>query len=263
MLKKCTDFRDEAVAISRAIAVAQTQLTHMDFGAVGKVRSSKGGKGTEGVGKRDNQTPHACPRCGNTDHTCANCHHSDKTCLKCGKFGQLAGVCQSSGTPQPKAKGGQKGKGGKGANAAKTCWNCGETGHRSSQCPKKKVHAVEESTTISQVGSQDTMMFGSVGSYCDVGSVSEVTLQPRGADEKICSMGAPSVREGESVDIEIDSGAEVSCFLVNIGADTYPLLETKLSMVGGHHIAAGWLANCMSSVPRILGLKLLACDAML
>ena len=46
----------------------------------------------------------------------------------------------------------------------------------SSQCPKKKVHAVEESTTASQVGSQDTTMVGSVGSYFDVGSV---TLEPR------------------------------------------------------------------------------------
>ena len=37
--------------------------------------------------------------------------------------------------------------GGKGANAAKTCLNCCESGHMSSQCPKKEVHAVEESTT--------------------------------------------------------------------------------------------------------------------
>ena len=37
----------------------------------------------------------------------------------------------------------------------------------------------------------------------DIGSVSEGTLEPRGADEKFCSMDAPSVREGESVDIEI------------------------------------------------------------
>ena len=138
------------------------------------------------------------------------------------------------------AKGGQKGKGGgKGANAAKTCWNCGERGHMSSQCPKKKVHSMEESTTASQAGSQVTIMVGSIGSCFDVGSVSEVTLEPRGADEKICSMSAPNVCEGESVDIEIDSGAEVSCLLANIGADTYPLHETRLSMCGGHHVAAG------------------------
>ena len=155
-------------------------------------------------------TQQACPRCGNTDHTSANCPHSDKTCRKCGNVGHLASVCRSSGTPQPKAKGGQKGKGGgKSANAVKKCWNCGESEHMSSQCSKKKVHAEEESsTTASQAGSQDTILVGSIGSYFDVGSVSEVTLEPRGADEKICSMSAPNVCEGESVDNEIDSGAE-------------------------------------------------------
>ena len=110
----------------------------------------------------------------------------------------------------------------------------------SSQCPKKKVHSVEESTTASQAGSsQDTIMVGMARSYFDVGSASEVTLEPRGADEKICSMSAPNVCEGESVDIEIDSGAEVSCLPANVGADTYPLHETRLSMCGGHHVAAG------------------------
>ena len=84
----------------------------------------------------------------------------------------------------------------------------------SSQCPKKKVHSLEESTTASQAGSQDTIMVGSVGSYFHVGSVSEVTLEPRGADENICSLGA-SKREGESVNIDIDSGAEVSCLPVH------------------------------------------------
>ena len=48
--------------------------------------------------------------------------------------------------------------------------------------PKKKVRSVEESTTASQAGIEDTIMVGSVGSYFDVGSVSEVTL------ENICSV---------------------------------------------------------------------------
>ena len=67
---------------------------------------------------------------------------------------------------------------------------------------------------------------------------SEATHEPTGADVK-CSLGAPTAREGESVDIEIESGAEVSCFPANIGADTYPLHETRLSICGGHHVAAG------------------------
>ena len=31
------------------------------------------GKGTKGGGKRNNQTQHACSRCGNTEHTSSNC----------------------------------------------------------------------------------------------------------------------------------------------------------------------------------------------
>ena len=241
-LKKWTDFRDEVVAISRAIAVTQSQPTPMDIGAVGKGKSSMGGKGSKGVGKRNNQTQQTLSKCGNADHTSANCPHSDKTCPKCEKVGHLASVCRSSGTPQPKA------------------WNCDESGHMSSQCPKKKVHSVEESTTAA--GSQDTIMVGSVGSFFDVGSVSEVTLEPRGADDKICSIRAPNVREGESVDIEIDSGAEVSCLPASIGADTYPLHETRLSKVGGHHVAAGG-GKLHELGARIWCWKLPACGVML
>ena len=53
-LKKWTDFRDEVVAISRAIAFAQSEPTPMDIGAVGKGQSGKGGKGSKGAGKRNN-----------------------------------------------------------------------------------------------------------------------------------------------------------------------------------------------------------------
>ena len=59
-LKKWTDLRDEVVAISRATAVAQSQPTPMDIGAVSKGKSGKGGKGSEGAGKCNNQTQQAC-----------------------------------------------------------------------------------------------------------------------------------------------------------------------------------------------------------
>ena len=187
--EKWTDFRSEVVAIFRAISTAQTQPTPMDVGAMSKGTPSKGGKGAKGSGKRNNQTQQACPTCGNTDHNSPNCPHSDKTCRTCGKVGHLASACRSSGTPQPKAKGGgKKGKGGKGAGTVKTCWNCGENGHLSSQCPEKKVHAVEDLTTASQVGSQDTTMVGAIGSYLGLGSVSEGILEPRSAGEEICSV---------------------------------------------------------------------------
>ena len=139
-LKKWTDFRGEVVAISRV-------------GAMSKGTSSKGGKGAKGGDKRNHQTQQTCPRCGSTDHTSANCPHSDKTCRKCEKVCHLASACRSSGTPQPKASGGgKKGKGGKSAGTAKTCWNCGENGHLSSQCPKKKVHAGVDLTTAKPSG---------------------------------------------------------------------------------------------------------------
>ena len=50
-------------------------------------------------------------------------------------------------------------------------------------------------TTASQVGSQDTTMVGAIGSYFDPFSVSE------GIPELV---GAPRVREGEFVHIEVD-----------------------------------------------------------
>ena len=153
---------------------------------------------------------------------------------------------------QPKAKGGQKGKGGgKGANAAKTRWNCGEHGHMSSQCPKKKVHC-DGRTHHCESGRQSRHNHGRIGRKL-LRCWQEVTLEPRGAGEKICSMDAPNVHEGESVDIEIDSGAEVSCLPVNIGADTNPLHETRLSMCGGHHVAA--VAANSELGARILGLE--------
>ena len=54
-------------------------------------------------------------------------------------------------------------------------------------------------TTASQVGSQDTTMVGATGNFFDFGGVSEGIPEPRGTGEDICSVGAPSVREGEFV----------------------------------------------------------------
>ena len=58
----------------------------------------------------------------------------------------------------------------------------------------------------------------------------------------------------QTVDIEIDSGAEVSCLPANIGADTYSLHETRLSMCGGYHVAVGG-GKLYELGARILGLE--------
>ena len=155
-LKRVTDFRDE-VAISRAIAVAQSQPTPMDIGAVGKGKSGKGGKGSKGAGKRNSHIQQACSR-------------------KCGKVDHLAKRVSIFWNSSAQGQGWSEGQG-----RWQRCTCCQDLLElwRSSQCPKKKVHAVEESTTASQAGSQDTIMVGPVGSYFDVGSVSEVTFEPR------------------------------------------------------------------------------------
>ena len=120
--------------------------------------------------------------------------------------------------------------------------------------PKKKVHALEDLTTASQVGSQDIIRVGAIGSNFDVGSVSERILEPRGAGEEVCSVGVPSVCEGEIVVIEVAPGAEVSCLLASIGADVCPLLEARVGTCGGHHAAAGG-GKLHELGARILGLE--------
>ena len=97
-------------------------------------------------------------------------------------------------------------------------------------------------------------MVSAIGSYFDLESVSEWTLDPRGENEGICSVGTVSLCEGDVVDIEIETGAEVICLPSNIGADTYSLHETRLSMCGGHHFAAGG-GKLHELGARILGLE--------
>ena len=65
----------------------------------------------------------------------------------------------------------------------------------------------------------------------------------------------PSLCAGEVVGIEVGSGAEVRCLQAIIGADTYPLHETRLSMCGGHYVAAG------GGKLRELGARVLGLDA--
>ena len=78
---------------------------------------------------------------------------------------------------------------------------------------------MEDLTTEHQMGSQETTMVGAIGSNFDLGSVRNPSAQWRRRGDLFC--GTPSVREGEFVDIEVNSGSEVSCLPASIGADTY------------------------------------------
>ena len=130
----------------------------------------------------------------------------------------MASVCRSSGTPQPRPR------------VVRRAREVGKVRMLSKLVGiVVRVDTCRRNATRRRFLCGGRIMVGSVESYFDVGSVSEVTIEPSGAGEKICYMDAPKVREGQSVDIEIDSGAEVSCFLVNIGTDTCPLHETRIS----------------------------------
>ena len=61
------------------------------------------------------------------------------------------------------------------------------------------------------------------------------------------------MRECEFDDIEVDSGAEVSCLFASTGADHLSLPETRLSMCGCHHFAAGGgkLHELGARIPRL------------
>ena len=113
---------------------------------------------------------------------------------------------------------------------------------------------MDDQTTASRVGCQDTTVVGAVGSYFDCGSVSQGVPERRGAGVEFCSVKVPSVCAGEVVDVEVDSGAEVSCRPESVGADTYPLHERRLSMCKGHRIAAG-AGKLHEPGVRILGLE--------
>ena len=92
--------------------------------------------------------------------------------------------------------------------------------------------SVEELTTASQAGSQETTMVGAIGSYFDFGSVSEGTPEFRDAGEEIRLVGVRSVREGEFFDIQVDTGVRTSKL-------TRIHCTKRCSARGGHHFAAG------------------------
>ena len=248
-LRKWTDFRGEVVAISRAISAAQTQPTPMDIGAMSKGAPQKG---------RQTRQSTTASMSKMRKH---RSHFSElpplrqdvpKSAEKSVTWRMRVDLLEHR-SPRQREAARRAREAIVQVQSVNTCWSCGETGHKSSQrfffTKKRKAHAVDDVTTASQVGSQDTTMVGASGSCFDFGSMSEGIPEPRSAGAKICSVGVPSVCAADIVDIEVDSGAEMSCLPASIGADTCPLHETRLSMCGGHHVVAGGskLAQCQVS----------------
>ena len=161
-LKKWTDFRSEVVAISSAVSAAQAQPTAMDIGAVGKGQSGKNGKGTRGVKNatikrsmrvRDVETRSTRPQIVPT--LIKRAENVERSVIWQVRADQLDRNNPSQRITASRARVGKV------RVLRKRGWNCGESGHLSSQCPEKQVHAVDESAaTVSVAGSRETVMVG-------------------------------------------------------------------------------------------------------
>ena len=186
-LKKWTDLRDEVVAISRAIAVAEPQPTRMDIGAVGRRNQARVVRDRMGLAnvtiRLSKHVPGAETRITLLQTVLTLTKRAEN--VERLVIWQVCVDLLERLSPRPRVVR-------RAREVAKVRMlprrvGIVVSGHMSLQCPRKKVHAVEESTTANHALFQDTIMVGSVGSYVDVGSVSEVTVEPTGGDEKICS----------------------------------------------------------------------------
>ena len=230
VLRTWIDFRQEVLAITRAIMSAQETPTPMDIGVVGK------GKGGKGKGRKGGQGKKYFKR-GKMGHTQQNCwaggngggnggKAGSKKCDNCGKQGHTASSCWQ--------KQGGKGKGGNAnsASSQKTCWVCGKTGHLSKDC-KNRVGAVTEGSGTAPSAApleNASVDWASFNEFLDVGTLVE------SSDSE--DPGLYALDEG-CVDwhLTIDSGAAVSVVLEG-WAPEHPLEPTALSSSGGHFLIA-------------------------
>ena len=153
-IEKWVDFREQIIAIYRAMQVASSTPVPMDVSALGPptvdaigAKGKKGGRGKGACwncgqqGHREAQCPRRasgvpppppphpqqrheaqqqpCDRCGGWGHTGTDCRHRETVCLKCGRQGHLAAVCRNGGQAPSKGKKGPKG-GGKGKKGSKS-----------------------------------------------------------------------------------------------------------------------------------------------
>ena len=133
--------RDEVENLRRAQLASASGPMPMDVSALEgemaafnvKGKGGKSGKGkgfTKNYGAKDSAQSDACGVCGKMGHWKKGCWYNVPV------YGK--GKSKGKGKQKP-----TKGKG-KGASGERKCWNCGETGHMSSECkkPKKDVNSL-------------------------------------------------------------------------------------------------------------------------
>ena len=224
VLRTWADFRQEVLAIARAMVSAQETPTPMDIGVVGKGR---GVKGKGGQGKK-------CSKCGKISHTQENCwaggkgggnggKSGSKKCDNCGKQGHTASSCWQKQGGKGKGKGGNTNS----APSQKTCWVCGKTGHLSKDC-KNRVGAVTEGsgTALSAAPLEKASVdWAHLSELLDAGTLAE------SSDSE--DPGLNALDDGVEWHLTIDSGAAVSVAPEG-WAPEHPLEPTALSSSGGH-----------------------------
>ena len=174
VLRTWIDFRQEVLAITRAMISAQETPTPMDIGVVGK--GNKGGKGGRGgQGKK-------CSKCGKMGHTQENCwaggkgggnggKAGPKKCDNCGKQGHTASSCWQNQGGKGKGKSGNANS----AQSQKTCWVCGKIGHLSKDCKNRVGAATEGGGTASSAAPLEnaSVDWAHFSEFLDVGTLEE------------------------------------------------------------------------------------------
>ncbi|CAJ0957452.1 unnamed protein product, partial [Mesorhabditis belari] len=120
------------------------------FGETGEKSGFGGGGGFGGQGGATGERPRGCFNCGEEGHRSADCTQPRKSrgCFNCGQEGHRSNDCPEPRKPRDGAGrgaggggfggGAGSGFGGQGGERPRGCFNCGEEGHRSNECPQPR-----------------------------------------------------------------------------------------------------------------------------
>ena len=228
-----TDFRQEVLAITRAIVSAQETPTPMDIGVVGKGKGGKGGTGAKG-GQGKN-----CSKCVKMGRAQENCwaggkgggkggKAGPKKCDNCGKQGHTASSCWQEQGGKGKGKSGNANS----AQSQKICWVCGKIGHMSRDCHNQVGAVTEGGGAASSAAPLESASvdWAHLSEFLGVGTLQELS-----------GSGGPGLNALDEGYVEwhltIDSGAAVSVVPEGWALD-HPLEPAALSSSGGHLLIA-------------------------